>query len=422
MKLYNRTFQVALKYGCYFLPIRSALILNNYSDIITKINTKKKVFLITDETILSLGLTNELENTLKDNNVEYTIYSSVLANPTISNIEDAFSIYRNNNCHSIIALGGGSVLDLAKMVAVKGRTPNRSIKSMKGILRIILPTKPVIAIPTTSGTGSETTLAAVVTDDFTHEKYAIIDPALTPHYTLLKPELTTGLPKSLTAYTGLDALTHAIESYIGRSNTRQTKKDALKAMLLIKDNLVKACNEPENLEYRMNMLTASYLAGKAFTRAFVGSVHSLAHALGGLYNLQHGLLNAIILPRVLNEYGESIYKKMGEIYDYLDLGNANNCLKGRMNRTYKYLNLKTATLDNQAKTKVVINWVLALNEELNIPSKINEIKVSDLDLLASRAEKETNPLYPVPVIWKKSTFKNILISVMERTNDMPYSI
>ena len=402
MKLYDRTFQVALKYGCYLLPIRSAKILNKYDDILQKINTKRKIFLITDDTLLNLGIVNELINTLDKNNISYVIFSSVLPNPTISNIEDAYSIYKKNDCHSIIALGGGSVLDLAKMVAVKGRTPFRKIKSMKGILRIILPTMPLVAIPTTSGTGSETTLAAVVTDDFTHEKYAIIDPALTPHYTLLLPELTAGLPRSLTAYTGLDALTHAIESYIGRSNTRQTKKDALKAMLLIKNNLVQACNHRSDLNYRMNMLTASYLAGKAFTRAFVGSVHSLAHALGGLYNLQHGLLNAILLPIVLEEYGSSIYNKMAEIYDYLDLG--------------------IKTIGKEEKTKAVIAWIEYLNKELNIPNKIANIKEKDLDLLAKRAEKETNPLYPVPVIWKKSTFKNILISVMEKDNDSYISV
>lgn len=247
--------------------------------------------------------------------VEYHVYDGVQPNPTIDNIEDAYKMYRDNHCEGFVAFGGGSSMDCAKIAAARVVRPNKSVPKMRGLLKIMKKLPPFFAVPTTAGTGSETTLAAVISDPRTHEKYPINDPVLIPRYAVLDAELTVGLPKSITSTTGMDALTHAVEAYIGHSNTKDTADKARKAVRMIFDNLQVAYEDGHNIEARSNMLLASYYAGVAFTRAYVGYVHAIAHNLGGMYGVAHGLANAVILPYVLEYYGESAHKRLAELAD-----------------------------------------------------------------------------------------------------------
>ena len=312
------------------------------------------------------------------NKIKYFIYDETIPNPTITNIEDALKIYNENNCEAIIAFGGGSVMDCAKMVGARVAKPNKTIAKMKGLLKIRKQIPTLIAIPTTAGTGSETTVTAVITDAETKRKYTINDFNLIPHYAVLDESLTLKLPPHLTSTTGMDALTHAIEAFIGNSTTKDTRQYSLEAMRLIFQNIEKVYEDGSNARARKHMLKASYLAGLAFTRSYVGYVHAVAHTLGGEYHTPHGLANAVILPYVLSEYGSKIHKKLKTIAVYCGIAHSYD--------------------SEQIASSKLINRILELNEKMGIPKAFNFIKKDDIPRLAKYASTEANPLYPVPVL------------------------
>lgn len=263
---------------------------------------------------------------------------------------------------------------------------------MKGLLKVNRKLPPFFAVPTTAGTGSECTVAAVITDDETHDKYAINDFSLIPHYAILDPTLTATLPPFLTATTGMDALTHAVEAYIGRGNTRKTKRQAEQAVKLVFDNLKEATLNGTNLNARINMQKAAYLAGLAFTRAYVGYVHALAHALGGTYGIAHGYANAVLLPRVLDAYGASVNKRLAKLARITGIADAHD--------------------KNAQAARKFINAIDTLNRELGIPATFEgKIIENDLDTLSRHADKEANPLYPVPKLMNAKELKQIYYTV-----------
>lgn len=386
-KAYCRLYQLLLKLSIPFLPYRTPKILNSYNDIslIIKKNKLNNIFIVTGPNIYKKGLLNELENNLKQNKLNYYIFNKTESNPTINNVLEAKKEYIENKCSAIIAFGGGSPMDLAKILGASIVT-NKPIYKMKGLLKIRKKLPLLIAIPTTAGSGSETTLAAVITDN-NHIKYPINDFCLIPKYVLLDYKLTLSLPKNITCTTGMDALTHAIEAYIGRSLTNETKMYSLKAIELILNNLYKAYQYNDE-EAKNNMLIASFYAGCAFTKSYVGYVHALSHAIGGKYNLPHGLLNAIILPKVLIKYDKSIYKKIAFI------AKANN--------------IATENDNNEISFNKFINYILELNNKMNIPTKINELNENDIHYLATLAFNEANPLYPVPKLFSIKDLEDIL--------------
>ena len=296
-------------------------------------------------------------------------------------------MYHDNNCQAIIAFGGGSAMDCAKATGARVVKPKKSLSKMKGILKVCKKLPLLIAVPTTAGTGSETTLAAVITDSETRHKYAINDFPLIPKYALLDAKLTIGLPPHITSTTGMDALTHAIEAYIGRSTTKQTRQCALYAVKTIFENLLKCYNNPTNIEAREKMLLASYNAGVAFTKSYVGYVHAIAHSLGGKYNVPHGLANAVILPYVLRKFGRKIYTKLWEMG--------------------VYAGLFETTTSKEVGAKIFIEHIESMNKAMNIPTKIDEIVESDIPALAITAEHEGNPLYPVPVLYTAEELEQI---------------
>ena len=351
-----------------------------------------KVLIVTDKGLMNLHLLDPLFEELKKEDIDYVIYDGVQPNPTIPNIEECKKMYLDNNCQGIIAFGGGSPMDCAKGAAARVVKPKKPVRKMRGYLKVNKKLPPFFAVPTTAGTGSETTLAAVVTDPVTHEKNAIADPCLRPKYAVLDPALTVGLPPHITSTTGMDALTHAVESYIGKSNVKSTIKYAEDAVILIHANLEKAYNNGKDMEARNNMLKASYYAGNAFTRAFVGYVHAIAHNLGGMYNTPHGLANAVILPYVLEWYGASVYKPLAKLADLI--------------------NLTDKELSNEEKAKAYIAEIRRMNNAMNIPEKFDFIKEEDIQTLVKRALKEGNPGYPVPKIMKPEDCEQVIRSIM----------
>ncbi len=387
-KAYCRTFQTILKLGSVFMPFREPKILKSEQDIVSVLtkNNINSILLVTGKTINGLGLTKNLENALNKSNIKATIYETT-PNPTTQNVQDAEKLYLENNCNAIIGFGGGSPMDTAKVVGARIAQPNKEIRKMKGLMKITKKLPLLIAVPTTAGSGSETTLAAVIIDNETRHKFVISSFPLIPKYAFLDPKLTLNLPSDTTAETGLDALTHAIEAFIGRSTTFKTRKASLQAVKLIFENLPEACRNGKNIIARENMLLASFKAGTAFTRSYVGYVHAIAHSLGGKYNISHGLANAIILPYVLKSYGEKIYKKLWKLGVYAGFFD------------------KSVSFEEGAE--LFIEKIEELNEMLNIPDCISEINEKDIPELAKTAEKESNPLYPVPVLFTAKELEKI---------------
>lgn len=353
----------------------------------------KKVLVVTDKGLMNLHMLDPLFKELEKEKIEYVIYDDVKPNPTIPNIEACKDLYLENKCEGIIAFGGGSPMDCAKAAGARVVKPRQSVRNMRGYLKVHKKLPPFFAVPTTAGTGSETTLAAVVTDPDTHEKNAIADIVLRPKYAVLDPTLTIGLPPHITSTTGMDALTHAVEAYIGRSNVKSTIRYSEDAVKLIHANLEKAYTNGKDIEARNNMLKASFLAGCAFTRAFVGYVHAIAHNLGGLYNVPHGLANAIILPYILKWYGKCIHKKLAKLADLI--------------------NLTDKSLTNEEKANAYINEIINMNKRMNIPDKFDCINEMDIPILIKRALKEGNPGYPVPKIMDEKECEKLLRQMMK---------
>ena len=388
-KFYCRTYQGVFRMMLPILPYRQPKPLANCQDIVYTLQDHKiaSVLLVTDKSIRGLGLTQELEGAIKENKIAITVFDKTVPNPTTENVDEALKLYKENGCQAIIAFGGGSAMDCAKATGARVARPKKTLGQMKGVLKVGKPIPLLIAVPTTAGTGSETTLAAVITDSETRHKYAINDFPLIPKYAALIPELTLGLPPKLTATTGMDALTHAIEAYIGRSTKKKKRKRALQATKAIFENIEIAYRDGKNLKARRNMLNASYSAGLAFTISYVGYVHAIAHSLGGKYNIPHGLANAIILPYVLKKYGSKVNKKLWKMGVYAGLFDQNTAY--------------------EKGAKLFIEKIEKLNKSMNIGTQISEIQEEDIPELAKTAEKEGNPLYPVPVLWTAKDLEEI---------------
>ena len=397
-KIYCRAFQKAFHIAIPFLPYRKPKIAGSIKELPEIIMRHKctHVLIITDGGIMKLGLTRRLEKALKEAGIPYTIYDKTVANPTTVNVCEALELYHKEGCDAIIGFGGGSSMDCAKAVGACAVKPNQSLAQMKGILKVHKKLPLLMAVPTTAGTGSETTLAAVITDADTRYKYAINDFPLIPRYAVLDPKVTLSLPPFITTTTGMDALTHAVEAYIGNSTTIDTRRDALKAVKLIFENIDIAYEHGDNIQARRNMLHASFYAGCAFTKSYVGYVHAVAHSLGGQYNVPHGLANAILLPLVLREYGSCIDKKLHRLAIAAGLADKN-------------------TPDHEA-AELFIQAIEEMKERFGIVNIVKEIQETDIPKLSHYADKEANPLYPVPKLMDASELEKFYYMLMSLTS------
>ena len=376
--IYCRTVQAVLRAALPVLPYREPQVFHNCGELSTVFQKEniRRVLIVTDAGIVRSGIAAQLEAVLDADDISYAVYDQTRPNPTVVNVEQALSLYRRYRCQALIAIGGGSSMDCAKAVGARLARPGTPLGKLKGTLRILRPLPTLIAIPTTAGTGSETTLAAVITDTQAQHKYVMNDFVLIPKYAVLDARLTLSLPPHLTATTGMDALTHAVEAYIGRSTTRQTRQEALEATRLVFANVERAYRNGKDYEARSSMLTAAYRAGIAFSRSYVGYVHAVAHSLGGQYNIPHGLANAVLLPYVLESYGSCIHRKLHDLAVAAGVADAQES-------------------DAGAAAKF-IRAIRQLNARMGIPETLEGIRPEDIPVMAAHAEKEANPLYPVP--------------------------
>jgi aldehyde dehydrogenase (NAD+) len=348
------------------------------------------VLIVTDDILLNLGLLKPMFEGLEENNIAYHIYHGVVPNPTIKNIEQAKRVYIDNGCKAIIAFGGGSVIDCAKIVGVVALS-GKPVRRYDFIIPMVPKMARLYAVPTTAGTGSEVTLSAVITDESRKKKMSITDAKLAPNYAILDANLMIGLPKHITAATGIDALTHAIEAYVGDWKFKFTDANAVKAVKTIFTHLETAHSDGENIEARDNMALAATYGGYAFRTGGIGYVHTIAHRLSELYGTPHGLANAIVLPHVLDHSFETIYPKLA-------------CLA-------KKAEIADHSQSDREIARAVVRKVKKLNKNLGIPKHAHQIRNADIHLIAKRAITEANATYPVPKVMNQNEMRKLLISI-----------
>ena len=313
-KIYCRTFQGVMRAALPFLPYREPALIHGMEGVVTVLREQNIpcVMLITDAGVHGLGLTAHLEALLDAAGIRCVVYDRTVANPTVADVEQARLLYLENGCQGLIAFGGGSSMDCAKAVGARLVRPRKPLNRMEGLLHVLHRLPLLIAVPTTAGTGSETTLAAVITDEKTHHKYPINDFSLIPPLRGAGPRRDPQPAAAAHRHHRHGRVTHAVEAYIGRSTTRATPRRRGRAVRLIFANLPEAYFNGHDREARANMLRAAYLAGTAFTKSYVGYVHAVAHSLGGRYGIAHGLANSVLLPVVLKAYGPAAWKKLAE--------------------------------------------------------------------------------------------------------------
>lgn len=351
----------------------------------------KKALIVTDKVLGQIGIVKKVTDVLDNKNIEYAIYDETKPNPTVKNVNDGLALLKEKECDFVISLGGGSAHDCAKGIALLA-TNGGEIKDYEGVDKSKKPQLPMVGINTTAGTGSEMTLFAIITDEERHIKMALVDKHLTPIIAVNDPMLMLAMPKSLTAATGMDALTHAIEAYVSTAATPITDACAEKAIELISNYLVNAVENGQDVEARDMMAYAEYLAGMAFNNASLGYVHAMAHQLGGFYNLPHGVCNAILLPHV-QEYNKATSAS-------------------RLAKIAKIMGGNIEELTDEQGADLCIDMIKSLSQTIGVPEGLGVlgVKESDFETLATNALNDacslTNPrkgnLEEVIAIFKKA--------------------
>ncbi|MGI9134845.1 MAG: iron-containing alcohol dehydrogenase [Rhodoferax sp.] len=334
----------------------------------------RKILVVTDSIIARLGLLQGLTDALREGGAEYVVFDEITPDAPIPLIERGIDCYQSNGCDAIVAFGGGSSMDASKAIAIAVANP-KPLRQLAGYLKGLRTPARIYAVPTTAGTGSEVTVAAVIADPERQRKLVIVDPRLVPKMAALDPALMTGLPPHITAATGIDALTHAIEAFVGHWTTPYSDGMALSAVGLIFENLRVAYRDGGNLQAREKMALASSYAGFAFTRANVGYVHAIAHQFGGRYHTPHGLANAIMLPLVLKFSLPAIRDRLALLALRAKLG--------------------TPQDDHATLAQRFLDAVDQLNADLGIPTTLDALQESDITALAQAACREAKG-YPVP--------------------------
>jgi alcohol dehydrogenase len=334
-----------------------------------------KVLIVTDGVISKLGLLKGLQDALSEGGCKSVVFDEITPDAPIPLIERGIAFCRDNDCDALVAFGGGSSMDAAKAIAMSMANP-KPLRQLAGYFKGRHTPLPIYAVPTTAGTGSEVTVAAVISDPSKHDKVVIVDPRLVPKMAALDPALMTGLPPHITAATGIDALTHAVESFVGNWATPYTDGMALAAVGLIFDNLRTCYRDGGNIAAREKMALASTYAGLAFTRANVGYVHAIAHQFGGKYHTPHGLANAIMLPHVMRYSAPSITKRLAQLAVRAKLGKSSE--------------------RNDALAEKFLDAIDDLNRDLGIPKYLDKLQESDIPALAKAACHEAHTGYPVP--------------------------
>ena len=353
----------------------------------------RKILIVTDRVVAEMGLLDSLTKALSEGGTTHVVFDQITPDAPIPLIEKGMAFYGKQGCDAIVAFGGGSPMDAAKTIALAVANKKHP-RQLVGYFRGLHAPAPIYAVPTTAGTGSEVTVAAVVSDPQTNKKLVIADTRLVPAMAALDPALMTGLPRHVTASTGMDALTHAVEAFIGQWSTGYTDRMALAAVGMIYDNLRLAYRSGKNLAAREQMSLAATYAGLAFTRANVGYVHAIAHQLGGKYHTPHGLANAIMLPHVLRFLSPAITKRLAVLAVRAKVGKAGE---------------RSTVL-----AKKFLDSVDALNRDLGIPQQLDELREADIPELAKAACWEADTSYPVPRYMSPDTCADLIRKVLPK--------
>lgn len=420
--LFCRIYQGAMKVGMYMLPWHTPEVIEDRADsdrLLEDIKRREveRLLVVMGPNMMKRGLPVPMLEKLRANGIECEVFDRLTSDPTDAQVEEGVRLYNEKNAQGMILFGGGSPMDCGKAIAARIARPDRTIAELQGVLKVRSRRKvPVMwAIPTTSGTGSEATMAAVITDHETHRKKSINDMAIIPHVCVLDAGLTAGLPPDITAYTGMDALCHAVEAYTNNAyNTALEKKMAKDAVKLIYENLEGAYENGSDMEKRQNMQRAAFYAGRAFTRGCVGYVHAIGHAVGGLYGVPHGKAMAILLPHVLKAFGSNAEAKLAELADHCGLSaeygvDHDDRTGGCACPAYGAMKGKTT---NNGKARLFIEWIENTKRSMDIPDRFDCIKEEDVETIAKWADAEANPLYPVPKIFDRKQLEDLVRSVM----------
>ncbi|MCW3173634.1 L-threonine dehydrogenase [Shewanella subflava] len=362
----------------FFIPSVNILGQNSVEEAVKDIKGFgfKHALIVTDKPLVKMGLVAKVADKLQTENILVSIFDGVQPNPTTGNVEAGLALLNSNKCDFIVSLGGGSPHDCAKGIALVA-TNGGKIKDYEGVDVSTKPQLPLVAINTTAGTASEMTRFCIITDEARHIKMAIVDKNTTPILSVNDPELMLDKPASLTAATGMDALTHAVEAYVSIAANPITDACAIKAIELIKANLVNAVKDGQNINAREQMAYAQFLAGMAFNNASLGYVHAMAHQLGGFYDLPHGVCNAILLPHVQNYNAQIVPQRLADVA--------------------KAMGENTNGLSAELAAKLAIEAIKNLSESVDIPATLTElgVKAEDIPTLAQNALKDacgfTNP-------------------------------
>lgn len=394
-KMYCRIYQAVFKIGMYLIPwgmpetLEGAGSVKKLPDLIKK-KGYNKVLVVTDKVLMDLGLPKGMLEAMDAAGIEYVVYEGVQPNPTDRNVNEGLKLFRENGCQAMVAFGGGSPMDCCKGIGAMAVKKGKTVEQLQGLFKVLHRIPTIFAVPTTAGTGSETTVAAVITNEKTHHKASMNDTSLMPKYAVLDPELTVGLPPKVTSTTGMDALCHAVECYTNNTyNSKLEKKLAEDAVKLIYDNLYTAYCDGSNLKARQNMQKAAFYAGRAFTRGCVGYVHAIGHTLGGLYGTPHGLAMSVILPHVMRQFGSAAHERLARLAEVCGMTGANDA----------------------EKAEKFISWIEEMKAKMNIPAGLDVIKDEDVPQIIEWATKEANPLYPVPVVWDKADFEKCISTI-----------
>jgi len=348
-----------------------------------------RVLIVTDAVLNELGIVARVNDACRAAGVDAVVYDGVLPDPTFAQIEAGHARFLSGGCDAVLAVGGGSPMDAAKMIAAMA-TNGGDLHKLEGKMRVRKRPAPLFAIPTTAGTGSEVTIAAVVSDTQSHQKKFFLDPKLLPAMTALDPTLMTGIPGPITAATGMDALTHAIESYVAKTSTAQTESYATMAVRLVFEHLPTAFKDGEDLEARKGMALASYYAGLAFTRTSVGYVHAIAHNLGAKYGTPHGLANALALPHVLDFSKSAAQRQLAELGTLIGVSSGSEA----------------------ERAQGFIDAVRSLALSIGIPTALDDLRADDIGELADLALAEAFLDYPVPRFMTKSDCEGVVAKLL----------
>ena len=346
-----------------------------------------RVIIVTDNFLGGSGILDGIKSTLADTNVEFVVYDGVLPDPSFDQVQAGEALLRTEKCQAVIAVGGGSVLDAAKMMAMLHTNPG-PLEKFDGIQKCKKPGLPLFAVPTTAGTGSEITLAAIITDPVSHKKIPVVDSKMIPGYVALDAEIMKGMPPGITAATGMDALTHAVESYLSKASTEATEIQARAAIRLIFKYLVKAYKDGSDMEARDGMALASFYAGAAFGKTSVGYVHGIAHQLGRVCGTPHGNANAMVLPEVLAAYGDCVHQRLADLARLVNLG-------------------ETGSSSSQL-AGLFIQAIIDMRQEMDLPLQPQDLKLQDVPGIVEEALTEAGALYPVPRYMSADEVRNIV--------------